>query len=81
MEEVQAEEEMMPLGQNTLRQLKMGLLHDAISDMTRWLYGRQRTNVEVNESKRRKLSILPVIVLYCCDVLERNDMRGWSIEQ
>lgn len=76
MEEVHAEEWMVPLGQSTMRQLKIGLLHDAISEVLQPPYGARRTSFEVCKSWGRKMGGFPVMLLYFCDVPEERDMLG-----
>lgn len=52
--QVHAEQEMMPLGQIGLRQLKMDFLHDPISEVMEPLNGCGSTIFKVIESRRRK---------------------------
>lgn len=67
-EEVYAEEEIMLLGQGFLRQLKICLLEDAISEMMGPLYGCRSTICEVIERGERKWGCFQVIL---CVILLR----------
>lgn len=54
IEEMHVEEWIMPLGQGTPRPLKIGFLHDAMSEGKQSNYGCWRTISHVSESTGRK---------------------------
>lgn len=49
---------MVPLGQSSLRQLKIGLLLDAIAEVIGLLYDSRNASSEVNERMGRKTGLL-----------------------
>lgn len=67
---------MIRFEQDTLRWLKMGLLHEAISEEMGSLYGCGSTCFDVNESRGRKWGFIPLILSYCCNIQEGKDMSG-----
>lgn len=64
----------MPPGQSILRQLKIDLLHEVMSEVMWLLNGCGSAGFKVNESKRRKWACFPVIVSNWCDTREGKDL-------
>lgn len=65
IEVVLAEDAMMRLEQSTLKELKMGFVQEAMSEVMEPLYGCGSMGLEVRESGGRKWGCFPVIVLCC----------------
>lgn len=54
----------------------MGLLHKAMSELMRSLFGCQSTTFDVSDSAKRKWHCFPVVVAYCCIIPEGKGISG-----
>lgn len=67
---------MMSIGHSILRKLKMGWLHQTMSEVMGPLYGYGSMSFEISESGRRKWDCFPVKMSYCSDIPEGKNMSS-----